>query len=276
MHLIARRAANLMPLPAILLLVLSVLAGTQARAADPAQGGWPPKRFFETPRSGLSFTSDEVRRMQADELGNPTLLLADQARSLWSKAAPGGKSCSDCHGAVEAMKGASTRYPRMFEGLGLTNIEGRINACRTGRQGASAWPYEGPELLGMTALIGQQSRGMSREVVIDGAARPHFEAGRALYYQRIGQMNLSCAHCHEQNAGRRLLGEVVSQGQSNAYPIYRLEWQASGSLHRRLRSCLFGVRAELLPQGAPDLLNLELFLAWRGQALPIETPGVRR
>ena len=256
--------------------VMPALAQSPASFTGRPDAPSASKRFFEPPRSGLSYTSDEVRALQADELGNPAMLLVDQARTLWGAKPGQGKSCADCHGAVEAMKGASTRFPRIIDRLGLSNLEGRINACRSEHQGQPAWPYESPQLLGMTALVGLQSRGLSNQARIDGQALPHFEAGRALYYQRIGQMNLSCAHCHERNAGRRLLAEVISQGQSNAYPVYRLEWQATGSLHRRLRSCLFGVRAELLPQGSPDLLNLELFLAWRSQGLPIETPGVRR
>ena len=128
----------------------------------------------------------------------------------------------------------------------------------------------------MTAFVAHQSRGLALDVAIDGPARAHFERGRDFYYRRIGQMNLSCAQCHEQNWGRRLLTETISQGQPNAYPVYRLEWQTAGSLHRRLRSCLSGVRAELLPVGAPEFVDLELFLAWRAQGLKIETPGVRR
>ena len=89
-------------------------------------------------------------------------------------------------------------------------------------------------------------------------------------------MNLACMHCHDWNAGKRLLAESISQGHPNAYPVYRLEWQSAGSLQRRLRACYFGVRAEMPPYGAQDLLDLELFLAWRAQGLTIETPGVRR
>ena len=43
---------------------------------------------------------------------------------------------------------------------------------------------------------------------IDGAAKPAFERGRAFYYQRHGQMNVSCAQCHEHNWGKRLLRET--------------------------------------------------------------------
>ena len=93
---------------------------------------------------------------------------------------------------------------------------------------------------------------------------------------RIGQMNLACTHCHDHNWGKKLLADTISQGHGNAYPIYRLEWQSAGSLQRRIRACYFGLRAEMPPYGAQDLLDLELYLAWRGSGLRIETPGVRR
>ena len=55
-----------------------------------------------------------------------------------------------------------------------------------------------------------------------------------------------------------------------------LEWQTMGSLHRRLRACSLGVRAEVLDYGAPKYLALELYLAWRGEGLPMESSAVRR
>src|SRR6266704_3286874 len=108
------------------------------------------------------------------------------------------------------------------------------------------------------------------------APRARFESGRASYHLRRGQMNLACSHCHDANWGKRLLSETISQGHPNAYPAYRLEWQTMGSLERRMRACLSGIRAEMLPYSAQEYLDLELYLAWRAQGLPIETPGVRR
>ena len=69
---------------------------------------------------------------------------------------------------------------------------------------------------------------------------------------------------------------TISQGHGNAFPGYRLEWQGLGSLQRRIRACLFGIRAEMPPAGAAELTEHELFLAWRAQAWPVEAPGVRR
>lgn len=170
-----------------------------------------------------------------------------------------------------------TRYPRIDAGAGrLINLEGRIQQCRERRQQAAPLKYESAELLALTAYVAHQSRGMPMNAIIDWQNRRNFEAGRAMYYRRVGQMNLSCAQCHQENWGRKLGPETISQGHGAAYPTYRLEWQTMGSLHRRFRSCLSGVRAELLPQGAPEFLDLELYLAWRANGLAIETPGVRR
>ncbi len=230
-------------------------------------------------KSGIAFASPEVRAMQADDFSNPGMLWVEKGARLWSTPAGGaGRSCADCHGdARSSMKGAATRYPAIDRASGeLLNLEGRIRQCRSERQGAAAPRHESEELLALTAYIAHQSRGMPIEVDVDGAARPHFEAGRAFYYRRIGQVNLACANCHEQNWGRTLLSETISQGHPNAYPIYRIEWQTLGSIERRLRGCLSAVRAVILPYGAPEYRDLELFLAWRAKGLPVESPGVRR
>jgi sulfur-oxidizing protein SoxA len=124
--------------------------------------------------------------------------------------------------------------------------------------------------------VANRSRGLPMSVRVDGAARPFFEAGETFYNLRQGQLNLSCAQCHDSLAGRRLRGDVISNGVGTGYPAYRLEWNAVGSLHRRLRACSLGVRAIQFDYGSPEYLNLELYLAWRARGLPIETPAIRR
>ena len=89
-------------------------------------------------------------------------------------------------------------------------------------------------------------------------------------------MNLSCAQCHDRYWGRTLYNETLSQGHPTGWPGYRLEWQTFGSLQRRIRACYSGLRAEMPEYGARELVELELFLAWRANGLPIEVPGVRR
>ncbi len=111
---------------------------------------------------------------------------------------------------------------------------------------------------------------------VDGAASATYEHGRALYFERQGQLNLACTHCHDASWGRTLLAEKVSQGQPADWPAYRLEWQSLASLQRRLRACYFGVRAEQPAFGSGDLVALELYLARRAQGLVSNVPGVRR
>lgn len=230
-------------------------------------------------KSGLEFASADTRAMQADDFANPGMLWVARGEKLWREpAGAAGKACADCHGDAKArMRGVAPRYPQLDAGTArLINLEGRIMQCRERRQQAAPLKYESEELLALTAYVGFQSRGMPVNVAIDWQTRRNFEAGREFYYRRVGQMNLACANCHQDNWGRKLGPETISQGHGNAYPIYRLEWQTMGSLHRRFRSCLSGVRAEMLPPGAPEFLDLELYLAWRGSGLAVETPGVRR
>ena len=187
-------------------------------------------------------------------------------------------SCARCHqDAAVSMKGVAARYPAVDPASGaLLNIEGRINRCRKTRMSVVPFAYESNELLALTAFVTYQSRGVARKVAVDGPAKPYFEAGRTFYETRQGQLNLACGQCHTDNAGKRLRGDVISQGQTDGWPAYRLEWQTMGSLHRRLRACSLGVRADVLDYGAPEYLALELYLAWRGEGLPIDSPGVRR
>lgn len=168
------------------------------------------------------------------------------------------------------------RYPRRASDGVVKNLEAQINACRTRHQKAPAWADESEALLAMTAWLAKASRGVVRDEPLQVSLADSWQRGQAQFYRRIGQMNLACAHCHEQNWGRRLGGEILSQGHPQAYPAYRLEWQGVGSLHRRLRACFSGVRAEPPAFGSQALLDLEVFLAWRAGPLPLEAPGVRR
>jgi sulfur-oxidizing protein SoxA len=230
-------------------------------------------------KSGSEFLGADLRSLQKDEFANPGMLWVERGEKLWGEAA--GKknlSCASCHqDAQSSMRGVAARYPQIDAESGkLVSLEARINLCRGRRMGAEPLRYESEDLLAITAYVARQSRGVPIAASIAGPARSHLDAGEAAYRLRRGQMNLSCAHCHEENWGKRLLSETISQGQPNAYPAYRLEWQTLGSLERRLRACLSGIRAEMLPYGSPEYLDLELYLAWRAQGLPIEAPGVRR
>ena len=134
---------------------------------------------------------------------------------------------------------------------------------------------ESRELLALSAYVSRQSRGMPITPAADPRLAPFTAAGRDFFNRRQGQLNLSCALCHDDNWGKRLAGNIVPQGHPNGYPLYRLEWQSLGSLQRRLRNCMIGVRAEPYEYGAPKAIALELYLMVRARGMLIETPGVR-
>jgi sulfur-oxidizing protein SoxA len=206
------------------------------------------------------------------------MLWVRDGEELWSrKEGTAMRACADCHGDARAsMKGVAARYPAYDATLQRpVDLEGRILNCRTEHQKAPTLRYESKELLALAAFVAFQSRGMPIEVGNDDRLKPFIATGRAIFNRRQGQLNLSCAQCHDDTWGKRLAGNVVPQAHPTGYPLYRLEWQSLGSLQRRLRGCLFGVRAEPYAFGAPENIALETFLMWRARGLNMDAPAVR-
>ena len=229
-------------------------------------------------RSGYSFMAPDTQAIQVDDTANPGMLWVLEGEKMWTaKSGVAGKACADCHSDARAsMKGVAARYPAFDKALGHpVNLEHRINLCRTGQQQSSPLPYESRELLALTAFIAQQSRGAAVAAGADPQIQPFVAKGRALFMQRQGQLNLGCTNCHDDNWDKRLAGSSITQGHPTGYPLYRLEWQSLGSLQRRLRACLSGIRAQPYDYGAPEMVELELYLMSRAQGMPLETPAVR-
>jgi len=249
--------------------IASVLVATAVTAAEIPQ---------EQRRSGFSFMTPETQAMQNDDTSNPGMLWVLDGEALWKqKAGAAEKACADCHGdAAASMKGVASRYPGFDKALGRpVNLEQRINLCRTDRQQAAPLAFESRDLLALTAFVARQSRSSPIAAGADPQLEPFVAKGRALYTQRQGQLNLACANCHEDNWDKRLAGSAITQGHATGYPLYRLEWQTLGSLQRRLRACLTGIRAQAYDFGSPELVELELYLMSRARGLPMETPAVR-
>ena len=229
-------------------------------------------------RSGYSFMGPDTRAMQDDDTSNPGMLFVLDGETLWKKKfGNADKACADCHGdARNSMKGVAARYPAFDKALGRpVTLDQRINLCRANHQQASALPYESRELLALSALVARQSRGLPITAGDDPNLETFIDNGRALFMQRAGQLNLACANCHDDNWDRHLAGSPVTQAQPTGYPEYRLEWQTLGSLQRRLRSCMTGVRAQPFDYGAPEMVALELYLMSRARGMTMETPAVR-
>lgn len=250
-------------------LLLVVTAATAAYAAEIP---------LAERRSGYEFMGRETRAMQDDDVTNPGLLWVLDGEALWARRdGAAGKSCADCHGdAGTSMKGAAARYPAWDAAAGRpVNLEQRINACRTGRQQSPPLAPESRDLLALTAYVARQSRGLPIAPAQDERMKPFLDAGRAMFNRRQGQLDLACAQCHDDRWSGKLAGNNITQAHPTGYPLYRLEWQALGSLQRRLRTCMTGMRAEPYAYGSPEFVDLELYLMWRARGMKVEAPAVR-
>lgn len=241
--------------------------------------GWDAARYeVDGKKSGYLYMDQATRDLQDDDFLNPGMFAVETGQALWDREDPiSGVSCASCHGDAEtSMRGVAARYPVYDPAVGkLVNLEGRINQMLTDTMGAESLPYE-DDLLALTAYVGLQSRGMPIEVAIDGPAAPFFEAGRTFFFERRGQLDLNCSQCHDDLAGQKLRGDLMSEGYVTGFPIFRLIWDSMGSRHRMFQWCNTSVRAEPYALGSDEYLNLELYVAWRTRGLPVETPAVRR
>ncbi len=227
--------------------------------------------------SGWVFRSDETQALEMDDFENPGMIFVDQAREAYETVdGAAGESCASCHGDVASFEGLRTVLPRWREDAGeVWSMEDYINNCRETRMQAEPWKWGKPQMDAMVALISLQSRGMPMNVAIDGPAAATWEQGREIYYTRVGQLDMACANCHEDNYGVYIRADHLSQGQINGFPTYRLKNARLNSTHARFKGCMKNIRAEPYGVGSDEFTALELYVASRGNGLSVEGPSVR-
>lgn len=270
-------------------LVLAVLLGTSTVLAEPDDNTLvvegeklvtdlkaPDNSPLDHIYSGWRFRSPETQALQTDDFENPAFAAVENAIAEFEKVdGEAGKSCASCH-SVSDFEGLRASLPRWNEKLGKPEtLEMIINRSRTEHMKAKPWKWEAPEMLAMTAYIGLQSRGKPVAVQTDGPMENWAKKGEELYYAKVGQLNMSCSQCHEDNYGNMIRADHLSQGQINGFPVYRLKWGGLGSIHRRFKGCMDNIRATPYKRGSDEFIALELYVSSRGAGLSVETPAVR-
>ncbi|MBV1703056.1 MAG: sulfur oxidation c-type cytochrome SoxA [Hyphomicrobiales bacterium] len=238
----------------------------------------PAGSVFKTLFSGYQFRSADTRAMQDDDFSNPGMLSVEAATSEWSHVdGEAGKSCASCHAdPAKTMHGVGTHYPRWNKVLERpVTLEQQINLCRTNNMKAKPWAFNSENLTNMTTFVRYQSRGLPVAVKVDGPMSVWFDKGKSLYYQRIGQLDMACSNCHEKYYGKHIRADLLSQGQTNDFPTYRLKSQHLVPVEKRFQGCMAKVRAKPYKIFSDNMIALEVYTAWRGNGLPVETPGVR-
>ena len=214
-------------------------------------------------RPDSDFISADSRAMQNDDTANPAMLVLLDGETLWNtKAGAANRSCADCHGDAEkSMKGVAARYPAYASELGRpVDLAQQINLSRTMDQKAPAFAFESKELLALTVYIARQSRGMPVAIKEDAKAKSFIAAGRALFEQRQGQLNLSCAQCHDDNWGEDARRQSHSAGDAD-----RLSDLPPGMAGGRLAAA---AAAQLHERHARGVLRIRRAGAGRSRILP--------
>ncbi len=245
-----------------------------------ATAAWPVMAMAQAgaPRSGYEWLSEEVQEMQDDDFANPGYLTVDRGRELFNAAGNNGKSCASCHGSDGER--LDTRRIAMFPMFDRQTqkpitLQGRIHACSRQHLDDAPMKYDGNEAIALETFVRNLAKGETINVQTDGPIAPFVRKGKAYFEARRGQMDMSCAHCHVNYVGLRLRAQVLTQGQLNGFPVYRLANQRVNGAHLRFRQCENRLRASFQKAGADDYVNLELYMMSRGNGLKIETPAVR-
>ena len=275
-----RSAAGAATAAALLAVVAVALAAcADASVQSPRASTTTGVGADDTRRSGFDDMSAALQSLQRDDTQNPGMLWVQEGEALWSRRAGSGGSCAGCHDANggDRTASAAARHPVFdAETARPLTLAGRIDRCRQRHLGLPGEGADGPEVLALSAWLSHRARGLSIAAPDDDARlAPWRVRGEALWRRRMGQLDLACHHCHDERAGERLGGAVIPQGHPTGYPTYRLEWQSLGSLQRRIRGCVVGVRAEPFAADAEEVLALEVWMRKRATGMKLEGIAVR-
>ena len=173
------------------------------------------------------------------------------------------------------MKGVAARYPSYDAARGkLLDLEARINLSRTEHQKAAALPFESKALLALTAYVGRQSRGMPIAITDDAPTPARDRSGPKLFEQRQGQLNLSCAQCHDDTGARNLAPRRSRRRTRNG-----LSALSAGMAEPRLAAAAPAQSASAAcapsptPTARPSWSSLKLYLMRRARAAGRDAGG---
>ena len=202
----------------------------------------------------------------------------DDGEAMWESAFANGKGYSSCFPKGPAI---ASQYPQWdSERSTVVTLPMAVNECRVAN-GEKPLKYKKGAINALLAYIAFNSRGQITAVEIpanDPAALAAYEDGKAFYFKRRGQLNFSCANCHMQNPGMKIRSEVISPalGHTTHFPIYRSKWGDMGTLQRRITGCNKQVRAKPFKAQSEQYRNLEYFLTYMSNGLPLNGPGARK
>jgi sulfur-oxidizing protein SoxA len=228
--------------------------------------------------SGYTLLKQETKEMQDDDFMNLGMGAVDKGAAIFSAKGNNGTACATCHGEGGNKLDATriAQYPVLDSKTKRPiTLQQRIINEWAEHMGNAPLKYESDDALALEAFVRNLARGQVVSVQTDGAIAPFYEKGKRLFEMRVGQYNMSCNLCHDNYPGQKLRAQVLSQGQTNGFPLYRLANGKVVGTQTRINQCYKSVRAEGQPVGTEEFALLELYMNARGNGLKIETPAVR-
>ena len=273
----------------VALVVMAAAAGLAlaAETPDPAADLKAFQNFFtkKFPRLKLedfvngpySMDEDMYRQWEEKEQFPPYEFALEAGKEMFSTPFGNGKTYADCF--PNRGIGIRQNYPYFDEKEGkVVTLELALNRCREAN-GEAPLSYVKDEMASLTAYMAFTSRGKPMDIKIpnDPRALAAYENGKRYFYTRRGQLNFSCASCHVQSPGEHIRAEVLAPalGIVNALPIYRSEWSGIGTTSRRFVTCNSQTRAVPLEPQSDEYRDVEYFLSYVSNGLPISGPGAR-
>ena len=238
---------------------------------------FPKVKLEDFVNGPYSMNEDMHRQWEEKEQFPPYEFSLDMGKEMFAKPFKNGKSYADCF----PNKGIGIRqnYPYFDAGEGkVVTLELALNRCREAN-GEPVFSYVKDEMAALTAYMAFTSRGKPFDIRIpdDPRALEAYQNGKRYFYTRRGQLNFSCATCHVQTPGERIRAEVLAPalGILNAMPIYRSEWSGMGTISRRFTTCNSQIRGVPLNPQDDEYRDLEYYLSYVSNGLPISGPGAR-
>jgi L-cysteine S-thiosulfotransferase len=240
-------------------------------------GRFPKLKLEDFVNGPYSLDEDMRRQWQEIEQFPPYEFALEKGKELFARRFANGKAYADCF--ADQGIGIRQNYPYFDQKAGeVVTLELALNDCREAN-GEPRLSYLGEEMAALTAYMALTSRGKPFDIKIpdDPRALEAYQNGKRYFYTRRGQLNFSCATCHVQNPGERLRAEVLAPalGILNAMPIYRSEWGGMGTISRRFTSCNSQVRSVPLEPQSQEYRDLEYYLSYLSNGLPVSGPGAR-
>lgn len=282
MFRLPRKRAFLVAAAALSLVPPAVEAGPEEdREAFVAyyQARFPEVPFAEFANGIYALDADARAQWQAIEDFPPYEFSVERGGELWAEALPNGKTLSACFG--DDVSAIRPRYPRFDSAMGgIQTLPLAINECREAN-GARAWDFADAKMIDLAAFLAYEARGRTIATPIpadEPGALEAYEAGKRFYYSKRGQLNFACADCHVTSVGLRVRADRLgpSLGHPTHFPVYRSKLGRMISLHERFYGCVRDVRARPFELQSEEFRNLEFFLSYMSNGLPINGPGARK